>query len=194
MKGSKFIADYPPKFITDEQINKVKESLPSLDPDFIHEPIHEQKESKESNNMINMINIDKILEGLTELEIIKDTDINKVIFNQTLESDIKIILKIVGIEKNDDKITSVELVMIVLDGYKFLCDIHYNLYLDNSLDDKYALIETETGEKISDNIEVTKYDYNLLELGRLIHNYSLLVTNRFYVYNNDLYELSLSLP
>ena len=188
MKGSKFIADFPPKFITDEQINKAKESLPSLDPNSTYE----QKESKESN----MINIDKILQGLTELENIKDSDINKVIFNETLESGIKVILKIIGLEKNDYKITSVELVMIVLDNYKFLCDIHYNLYLytyiDDSLDDssKYKLLENETGEKLADNIEVTKYEYNLLELGRLIHNYGLLVTDQFYIYDNDLYELS----
>ena len=187
MKGSKFIADYPPKFITDEQINKAKESLPSLDPNSIHDPIHEQKESN------NIVNIDKIVKGLTELSIIKDTDINKTIFNETLESGIRIILKIIGIEKNDDKIISVELVMIVLDGYKFLLDIHHNLYLytDDSLDGKYELLETETGEKLADNIEVTKYEYNLLELGKLIHNYGLLVhTDQFYVYENDLYELS----
>jgi hypothetical protein len=121
------------------------------------------------------------LKDMRDLHI--DSNIDKVIYNELLiDINIRILIKISNNYANTDGVTDIiELSMVLIEGYKYLCDIPFIIYIkDNS-------IISDVPENASGEL-VKRYEYNLLEIGKMISTYINIVNGSWYVQNDTWYS------
>ena len=71
--------------------------------------------------------------------------------------------------------------MVLIEGYKYLCDIPFTIYIkDNSI---ISDIPEDAPEELR-----KRYEYNLLEIGKMIETYTYIVNGNWYVQNDTWYS------
>jgi hypothetical protein len=121
------------------------------------------------------------LKDAKDLNLIDNID--KVIYNEILKDiNIRILIKISNNYANTDGVTDIiELTIVLIEAYKHLCDIPFIMYIkDNS-------IISDVSENAPE--ELTKrYEYNLLEIGKMMSTYINIVNGSWYVQNDTFYS------
>lgn len=153
------IAKFPPEFIVDKD-----DKSPSLD--------HKSFE-----------NLFDVLKDMRDLHCASNID--KVIYNELLvlkDIKVRLLIKISDVYFNTENVCDIiELTMVLIEGYKYLCDIPFTIYIkDNSI---ISDIPEDAPEELR-----KRYEYNLLEIGKMIETYTYIVNGNWYVQNDTWYS------
>ena len=154
------IAKYPPEFIVDK----------------------EDKNEEDPSIYINVF--EKFFDDLKDAKDLHLTDnIDKIIYNELLtDINIRVLIKISNNYGNNEGVTDIiELTMVLIEGFNHLCDIPFIMYIKNNS------IISDVSEDAPEELR-KRYEYNLLEIGKMMCTYINIVNGSFYVQSDTFYS------